>query len=90
MTVNIIEKDQYKRDFSDALKSFVSHDNLKSLQSSLKNIARQNEKVKIFTDHELAENSQVVNHLKKRVHVFKPMNGDKANFDANSKSYFEH
>lgn len=90
MTVNIIEKQQFRSDFTNALKSFIAHDDLKSLQSSLKNIARQNEKVKIFTDHELAENSQVVNHLKKRVHVFKPMSGDKANFDANSKSYFEH
>jgi hypothetical protein len=90
MTVNIIEKERYSKDFNNALKSFIAHEDLTSLQSSLKNIARQNEKVKIFTDYELAKNSQVVNHLKKQVHVFKPMSGDKANFDANSKSYFEH
>lgn len=90
MTVNIIEKEQYKTDFDNAMKSFVAHEDLSSLQSSLKNIASQNEKVKIFTDEDLAKNSQVVNHVKKHVRVFKPMSGDKANFDANSKSYFEH
>lgn len=90
MTVNIIEKNQYKEDLNKALKGFVEAQDLTPYQSSLKNIARQNEKVKIFTNDDLAKNSQVVNYLKKHVKVFMPMSGDKANFDANSKSYFEH
>lgn len=90
MTVNIIEKNQYKEDLNKALKGFVEATDLTPFQSSLKNIVRQNEKIKIFTNEDLAKNSQVVNYLKTHVKVFKPMSGDRANFDANSKSYFEH
>ena len=86
----LLKRTSINKDFDDAMKKFISHTNLSSLKSSLRNIARQNQKVKIFTNEELAKNSQVVNHLKREVKVFKPMSGYKANFDANSKSYFEH